>query len=355
MTNDEPPIKNDASGTTHHALPARIRQAMREAFPPSDDPVIVEYYQLMEYHLGWRDTELVPVEGGTGKLIRPQLALLACRALGGAEQQALPVAAALQLLHDFSLIHDDIEDHSEQRRGRPTLWRLCGIEVAINAGDGMFALAHRALYRLQDAGVDPLTVLAVARGFEQAALRICEGQHLDMTGEGRFDVDEDRYLRMIRGKTATLLSAATGLGARLASDDTADVAAMYEFGEALGMGFQMRDDLLDIWGDPRDTGKPFAADLLQRKMSLPMIHAYGNAGADRATIERIYRGASVTEADVQVLLGILEATGSRAHVAALAERQHDHALAALDRVTPVDVEAYAELRALTEALLIRAN
>ena len=130
---------------------------------------------------------------------------------------------------------------------------------------------------------------------------------------------------------------------------------MYEFGEALGIAFQMRDDLLDIWGDPRDTGKPFAADLLQRKMSLPVIHAYGSAGADRAVIERIYRGASITEADVQILLAILDGTGAREHVAALANREHDRALAALDRVTPVDPQAYAALRTLAEALLTRAH
>ncbi len=358
-------MTDDASGKVQHPIPNtqhptpntqhRILQAMRDAFPAPADPAVAEYYQMMEYHLGWRDASFAPIEAGTGKLIRPQLALLACRALGGTEQQALPLAAALQMLHDFSLVHDDIEDHSEQRRGRPALWRVWGLEVGINVGDGMFALAHRALYRLEDAGVDPATVLAIMRGFEATALRLCEGQHLDMTGEGRFDVDEERYLRMIRGKTAALLAAATGLGARLATDNAADVAAMREFGEALGMAFQMRDDLLDIWGDPRHTGKPFAADLLQRKMSLPMIHAYANAGAERSTIERIYRSESLTDEDVSRLLAILETTGSRAHVSRLANHEHERALAALDRVTAVDPEALAALREVAEGLLTRAH
>ena len=332
----------------------QIREAMQQAFPHPDDPALREYYSLMEYHLGWRDAKLTPAPADTGKLIRPQLVLLACRALGGTDRHALPLAAGIQLLHDFSLIHDDIEDHSVQRRGRPTVWKLWGIELGINAGDGMFTVAHRALYNLSDAGVAPATVLAVLRGFEDAILRICEGQHLDLTGERCFDIDEARYLAMIRGKTATLLAASTGLGARLATDDAQQVQAMTEFGEALGMAFQMQDDLLDIWGDPQLTGKPYAADLLQRKMSLPMVHAYTHASdADRATIERIYRQPRLEEADLQKLLAILDTTGSRAHVTALAAQEHDRAIAALGTIRPVDADALDTLRTLAESLLNR--
>ena len=327
---------------------------MRAAFPQADDPALEDYYKLMEYHLGWRDESLAPALADTGKLIRPQLALLACRALGGSDAHALPLAAAVQLLHDFSLIHDDIEDHSEQRRGRRTLWKLWGLELGINAGDGMFAIAHRSLHRLIDVGVAPATALAVMRGFEEAVLRICEGQHLDLTGERRFDIDEARYLRMIRGKTAALIAASTGLGARLATDDPAQVQVMSDFGEALGLAFQMQDDLLDIWGDPELTGKPFAADLLQRKMSLPMVHAYTNAGAERATIQRIYTQEQVEPHDVRTLLDILDAAGSRAHVAALAAAEHDRDLAALASVTPADPRALDPLHALAESLLDRA-
>ncbi len=327
---------------------------MRAAFPQSDDPAIHDYYKLMEYHLGWRDESLAPVAAETGKLIRPQLALLACRALGGDDAHALPLAAAVQLLHDFSLIHDDIEDHSEQRRGRTTLWKLWGLELGINAGDGMFAIAHRSLHRLVDVGVKPATALAVMRGFEEAVLRICEGQHLDITGERRFDIDEARYMRMIRGKTAALIAASTGLGARLATDDPAQVRAMSDFGEALGLAFQMQDDLLDIWGDPELTGKPFAADLLQRKMSLPMVHAYTTVASERATIQRIYMQQQMDPHDVRTLLDILAAAGSRAHVAALATEQQDRALTALASVAPAAPTALAPLRALADSLLNRA-
>jgi geranylgeranyl diphosphate synthase, type I len=334
----------------------QISVAMRAAFPAPENQLIHEYYAMMEYHLGWRNEELLPATADVGKLMRPQLALLACRLLGGDPAHALPLAAALQLLHDFSLIHDDIEDHSPRRRGRPTLWSIWGLEIGINVGDGMFALAHRALYRLSDAGVAPQTVLAILPRFEETILRICEGQHLDMTGEGRFDVDEARYLTMIQRKTATLVAAATGLGARLATDDPSQVAAMEAFGDALGMAFQMQDDLLDIWGDPKLTGKPFASDLLQRKMSLPMIHAYQQASAaDRRVIERIYRQSEVTGDDVAVLLAILDTAGSRAYVAGLAQREHDRALGALASVPVRDPAAQAELQSLVASLLNRSR
>jgi geranylgeranyl diphosphate synthase type I len=333
----------------------QIRAAMRSFIPQPTDPALQQYYQMMEYHLGWRDEQLEPAQADAGKLIRPALALLACSALGGSEAQALPLAAAIQILHDFTLIHDDIEDHSLQRRGRSTLWTIWGMELGINAGDGMFALAHCALLGIADQGVDAARALQVIREFEATILRICEGQHLDLTGEGRFDTDEERYLRMIRGKTATLLAAAAGLGARIATDEPEQIAAMSIFGEALGMAFQMEDDLLDIWGDPRLTGKPFAADLLQRKMSLPVIHAYSHAGSERATIERVYRQEQVSAADVQTLLGLLERAGSRAYVAGLARAEHERALGALARIQPADATAFESLKQLATSLLNRVR
>lgn len=341
--------------TQQLTLSEQIKAAMHAALPQPTDPNIRSYYDMMEYHLGWRDENLALAASNPGKMIRPTLAVLACSALGGDQQHALPLAAAIQLLHDFTLIHDDIEDHSAQRRGRTTVWKLWGEELAINVGDGMFSVAHRALYGLRRAGVAPERVLAVVEDFEETILRIVEGQHLDMTGEGRFDISEERYITMIGGKTAALLAASTRLGARLATDDEAAVAAMSEFGEALGLAFQMHDDMLDIWGDPKLTGKPRAADLLQRKMSLPMVYAYERAGDDRATIERIYGQQQVTEEDITTLLAILERTNAREHVVALTQREHDRALAALNRVSPRDADAFGKLWSFSDALLHRSR
>ncbi len=338
------------------ALTILIKAAMQAAFPPSFDPLIADYYARMEYHLGWRGTDLEPTQAEAGKLVRPVLAILACEALGGQVEQALPLAAALQLLHDFSLVHDDIEDHSAQRRGRPTVWSLWGLELGINVGDGMFAVAHRSLHRLVDAGVAAMTALLILRGFEETILRICEGQHLDISGEGRFDVTTERYLTMIKGKTAALLAAATGLGARIATDDADQVEAMTRFGEALGMAFQVQDDLLDIWGEPALTGKPQAADLVQRKLSLPVIHALEHAApADRATFEQIYRQSTVEADDLPILLAILARTASEQAVAALADRYHREAEQALAMIKPVNEEAFQQLKQFTATLLRRQS
>lgn len=333
---------------------SQIIEAMRVVFPPRSAGV-EGYYAMMQYHLGWLDQRLQPIEANSGKLLRPVLVLLTNRALGGCDEQALPLAVGIQLLHDFSLIHDDIEDNSTTRRGRTTVWKLWGLAHGINAGDGMFALAHRAVHGLSDVGVPPQRVLPILREFEETILRICEGQYLDLAAEGRMDLSQAQYLRMIKGKTAALTAAATGLGTRIASEDEIQIAALWEFGEALGLAFQMQDDVLDIWGDPATTGKPFATDLLQRKMSLPVIHALTHASlADRQRFERLYQQEStLSDADLDVLLGMLERTGSRAYVEHLAQDEYTRAKAALERVNPADQGALDDLWTLAQSLLRR--
>ena len=142
-----------------------------------------------------------------GKMLRPLLCLASCEAVGGDGQRALPAAAALELLHNFSLIHDDIEDGSPQRHGRDTVWRVWGVAQAVNAGDGMFALAHVTLHRLSEVGVAADQVLAVAALLDEASLRLCEGQYRDLSYEERLDVRCDDYLEMVAGKTAALMAA----------------------------------------------------------------------------------------------------------------------------------------------------
>jgi geranylgeranyl diphosphate synthase, type I len=220
----------------------------------------------------------------------------------------------------------------------------------------MFALAHRSLHRLTDTGVPAARVLRILRDFEETILRICEGQYLDIAAEGQMDITEERYLQMIRGKTAMLAAASTGLGAQVATDDESQIAAMWQFGEALGMAFQMQDDLLDIWGAPEATGKPFAADLVQRKMSLPVIHGLAHVHeSDRRRFESLYCQPEVTHDDLQMLLQILDRAGSRAYVEALARAEYHRAMASLDRITPVDSRALDELRGLAHSLLDRVH
>jgi geranylgeranyl diphosphate synthase, type I len=185
---------------------ALIQQQLRDSFPQVEQRV-ARYYAMMEYHLGWRDEALAPVAASGGKLLRPLLCLSACHAVGGTTEQALPAAAALQLIHDFSLIHDDIEDDSATRRGRATVWSIWGLAQGINVGDGMFALAHLALHRLHATGVPAERVLDALLVFDQTILTICEGQYLDIDNEGNLRVSEVDYLAMIGRKTAALIGA----------------------------------------------------------------------------------------------------------------------------------------------------
>ncbi len=330
---------------------ALIQQAMRQAFP-AHDPRVARFYQMQEYHLGWRDATLEPAALDPGKLVRPRLALLACQAAGGDPARALPLAAAIQLIHDFSLIHDDIEDNSDTRRGRRTLWNIWGLAQGINAGDGMFVLAHLALQQLADAGVDLATTLDVMRRFDQTILTICEGQFLDIGFEGLLDIGEDDYLAMIERKTAVLLAAAAGLGALVGGGDAASVAAFDAFGRNLGLAFQIEDDILGIWGDPALTGKPFAADLARRKLSLPVIRAL-RVSHQHADLATLYGHGELDETQVRAALAIIDATDARAFTAARAGAHHHAAFAALDNVQG-DAAAIARLRGVAQALVGRA-
>jgi geranylgeranyl diphosphate synthase type I len=329
-----------------------IQSAMRAAFPDAEQRV-VDFYRMQEYHLGWRDEHFEPSEADPGKLLRPAFVLLGCRAAGGDPRTALPLAAGVQLIHDFSLIHDDIEDDSETRRGRTTLWKLWGLAQGINAGDGMFVIAHLSIHRLADAGVPAEVIVEILRRFDQTILTICEGQYLDLSYEGRLTIDEADYLAMISRKTAALVAAACGLGAILGGADAALAKELFDFGQHLGLAFQVQDDILGIWGDPEITGKPFAADLYRRKLSLPVIHALRHAD-QREQLAELYRAPSADDSTVRQALDILDQAGSRGYTEGVAAHHHQQALAAL-----AGAQGHAgpmgELRAIADGLLGRAS
>ncbi|EFO79687.1 Polyprenyl synthetase [Oscillochloris trichoides DG-6] len=333
----------------------RIQAAMRAAFPQAEDRV-ARFYAMQEYHLGWRDEQLVASESDPGKLIRPQLVLLACQAAGGDPALAMPLAAGIQLLHDFTLIHDDIEDDSDMRRGRPTLWHLWGLAQGINAGDGMFVIAHLAIHQLSDLGVPAERVLPILRRFDEVILHVCEGQFLDISFEGNLGISTEDYLAMIGRKTAILIDGSAALGAMVAGADAATVAALSTFGRSLGLAFQIEDDILGIWGAPELTGKPRAADLYRRKVSLPIVHALRHA-ADAATLAEIYQQPDPDDAAVERVLAILDQAGSRAYCAELAAEHHHAALAALESLGRSEVAAVQaardQIRAIAESLLGR--
>jgi geranylgeranyl diphosphate synthase type I len=321
-------------------LEAEMRQAVGEPTHPGERL----FYGMLMYHLGWADAQLRPARVDAGKRIRPMLCLLACAAGGGDPAQALPAAAAIELLHNFSLIHDDVQDRSETRRGRPTVWALWGVAQAINAGDALFAIAHRAIWRLRQRGVSAGRILEVAERFDAACLMLTKGQHFDLAFEAAERVTAADYLEMIRGKTAALLAASVGIGARLAGFPPQELEA---FGEALGMAFQVRDDLLGIWGDPAATGKPVADDLRTRKKTLPVIYAIERAPG---FAER-YRAP---DTPLEALLRDLEACGARVEAEAAAASFTRQALEALERAGLRDPYGQA-LRELAMALLSRSR
>ena len=275
---------------------AAILGELRTALAPHPGPP----FDQMRYHLGWQDRAGLPVEARGGKLLRPALCLLSCEATGGEAASALPAAAALELLHNFTLIHDDVEDASAERHGRKTVWRVWGQAQAINAGDGMLALAHATLLRLEGHPAD--RVLRAARMLDEATLRLCEGQHLDLAAGERPQMSLDDYLAMIEGKTASLMAACCGIGALLGGADDATVRALEEFGRRLGLAFQVRDDLLGIWSSASETGKPAGDDLRSGKRSYPVV-----AALDRASDE-----------ERRVLLALLERAALHPAEAAIA-------------------------------------
>jgi geranylgeranyl diphosphate synthase type I len=241
-------------------------------------------YDMLAYHLG-----LDGASGPRGKRMRPLLGLLAYESLTGDYRAALPGAAAVELGHNFSLVHDDIEDADVERRHRPTLWAVWGVPLAINAGDALFALSRLALYRLLDGGFSERRVLGLMRVYDETCLALCEGQYLDITFERQADVTVAAYMEMIGKKTAALVGASVQAGAILATDDGSVVEAYRRFGYDLGMAFQMADDVKGSFWTSAESGKPEAGDVRKRKKTLPMVWALEHASdADRARLTEIY-------------------------------------------------------------------
>jgi geranylgeranyl diphosphate synthase type I len=313
------------------------------------------YYGMMRYHLGWVDGNLQPVEADSGKRLRPMLCLLCCEAAGGDPEQALPAAAALELVHNFSLVHDDIQDASKTRRGRRTVWDIWGQAQGINVGDGLFVLARQALHRLGERNVPLQRQHAAIIALDEACLALCEGQYFDMIFEDHVDVDLDQYLWMIRHKTAALLAASAQLGAIIATFDETQIDDYHRFGENLGMAFQIQDDILGTWGDPSVTGKSAATDIRDRKKTLPVVYALRHRIDPEAVLalaELYAPGDPLDENEIRCALALLDRVGARAYAEEMAEAYYHQAIHDLER-TRIENEAQTRLRALAASLLGR--
>ncbi len=324
-------------------LLSAIEDELRRVLRQMNDERLAPLYHMLAYHLGWEGEAAGPK--ARGKRVRPLLVLLTAAAANGDWRTALPAAAAVELLHNFSLIHDDIEDDSPQRRGRPTVWKLWGIPQAINTGDAMFVLANTAIIELS---LPPERTLLAARIFQRACLQLTQGQFLDISYAEKRHLPLSAYWPMVRGKTAALLTACTELGAVCASAPPPVQEAYREFGEKLGLAFQALDDELGIWGDEALTGKSTASDLMQGKKSLPILYGLEQKGE----FARRWLAGDLTPEEIPALAAQLAAEGARAYTQETAARLTEEALSALERARPQG-EAAVSLRALTHRLLRR--
>jgi geranylgeranyl diphosphate synthase type I len=302
-----------------------IAPALRAAIDRLDDTSRAQ----ASYHFGWTDADGRPIEGvGGGKAVRPALALLSAEAAGAPAAVALPGAVAVELVHNFSLLHDDLMDADVERRHRRTVWALWGASSAILTGDALLAVAQEALL---ESG-SPFAP-AAGRLLATATRDLIRGQVQDLAFEQRADVTLDECLDMAAGKTGSLLSASAAIGAVLAGAPEPTVAALATFGAHLGMAFQLVDDILGIWGDPAVTGKPVFSDLRSRKKSLPVTYVLSQSGPPgRDLAAWLARPVSASETDLRRAADLVAHGGGRDWAMAEAKRRMALGETALDEV-----------------------
>ena len=324
------------------AICSRYRPAVEQELLTVLDDLVADPWMngAIGYHFGWADEQFERLPADTrrkgGKQLRGTLSLLAYsaaahdRGLTVDVDPALPFAAAIELLHNFTLIHDDLQDGDRVRWGRPTLWAVCGAGEAMNVGDCLHALAVACLGRLAQRGLARAVAGYLAGRFARTAVELAVGQHYDLAFESENQVTVDRYLAMIDGKTAAMMRGSAYGGALLAG--AGDRAAAYgDFGTALGLAFQIRDDILGIWGAEEATGKASGRDLQRRKKSLPVVFALERAAPEVATrVRALYSsGRELTAPEVEDLRSLLDSIDARGFAQQEADRNRDRAVAGL--------------------------
>ncbi|MFI8962130.1 polyprenyl synthetase family protein [Streptomyces sp. NPDC053493] len=323
-----------------------MRAAVDRLAPPMDT--------VAAYHFGWIDAQGNPSEGDSGKAVRPALALISAEAAGQAPEVGIPGAVAVELVHNFSLLHDDLMDGDEQRRHRDTVWKVHGPAQAILVGDALFALANELLLELGTVEAGRAT-----RRLTTATRKLIDGQAQDISYEHRERVTVEECLEMEGNKTGALLACAVSIGAVLGGADDRTADKLEEYGYHLGLAFQAVDDLLGIWGDPEATGKQTWSDLRQRKKSLPVVAALAAGGpASERLGELLAADAkstdfdSFSEEEFAARAALIEEAGGREWTSQEARRQHAIAVRALHEV---DLPAHVreQLTALADFVVVR--
>ncbi len=353
-------MTTDAQSTetlrTAAQAPNALRRA-RDAVAPATRAFIARLDEtsaaIASYHLGWTDAGGAPTGGDGGKAVRPALATLSAQAVGAPARTGVPGAVAVELVHNFSLVHDDVMDGDTQRRHRPTVWAVFGTTSAILTGDALLALAQEVLLDSPSRHR-----AAAARLLAEATRHLVRGQVQDVAFEQRCDVTLEQCLEMVSGKTGALLSASAAIGAVLAGAPAKMVGALSTFGAQLGIAYQLVDDLLGIWGDPAITGKPVFSDLRSRKKTLPVTYALtygGPAGRELARwlADSNSRGLSrPSDAGEAWAADLIEAAGARDWAAAEAQRRIAAATDALAGV-PIHASPREDLVAIAHFIVAR--
>jgi geranylgeranyl diphosphate synthase type I len=306
---------------------------------------------VARYHFGWSDAQgrlVQPPDGGGGRATRPVLVLLAAQAVGGPVERAIPAACAVELVHNFTLLHDDLMDRDLTRRRRATSWSVFGPSAAILAGDALLALAFDVLGR-SESGEGTENVLLAG-----ALLDMVGGQGSDIAFEERADVDLADCMRMAAGKTGALLGAACALGATAGDGSPHQVEHLRGFGEYLGLAYQCLDDVQGIWGDPRTTGKMARSDLVNRKKTLPVVATLCSETTAGRELADFYHGSGpLPEADVSRAATLIEIAGGRDWTEAQAAEHLERAISHL-RLAGLVAEAETELVELAR-LVVRQD
>jgi len=280
-----------------------VEPALREAvssLPPSMS-------DIAEYHFGWRDEHGNPVPGEAGKALRPALTLAAARAVGADDTAAIPAAVAVELVHNFSLLHDDVMDRDHTRRHRRTVWSLFGAGPAILTGDALLSAATEVL--IGSGSQDSAHGLRMLHG---AVVNLLDGQCVDLAFERRTEVDVAECERMAAHKTGALLACACALGALFGRGNAEQIGKLHEFGAHLGLAFQFVDDLLGIWGDPAITGKPVYSDLRNRRKTLPVVAALASDTAAGRQLSELYQQESPpSDDDLTRAAELIDKAGAR--------------------------------------------
>jgi geranylgeranyl diphosphate synthase, type I len=343
-------------------MTANLQQSMLDAIETElkrqvarlDQPHTKPFHEMLTYHMGWTGEGAGPQ--ATGKRIRPLITLLSVASIKNKEDgnkppvswlHAVSLAAAIELVHNFSLVHDDIQDNSELRRGRKTTWVKWGAPMAINVGDALFVIANQSALDLKDHYPADMVVRA-ASILNNCCLELTQGQFLDMSYEERTDLMMDDYWPMIGGKTSALLSVCTQIGALLGYAQNEKIELYRQFGYTLGLAFQVQDDILGIWGDEALTGKSAASDLVEGKNSLPVLFALekNNEFAKR------WKQGPILQDEVDTIATLLEKEGAKAYAEKTSEELTQKALGYLQQAEPQG-EAGEAILGLANTLLKR--